>query len=116
MTESETNCGGHFTFPTAYKTGILIQKFNIKAVKFPAENSSCMLRPAKVDLQLKVSGVHDIPCECGKVYAEQTDQTIETRCNKHDQHPCLYQLYQPEESTVTEHTNQATWTHLSKRQ
>jgi hypothetical protein len=59
-----------------------------------------MLRPIKDDLGLKVSGVYQIPHECGKVYISQTGRSIEARCKEHMRHICLKQ---PDKSVVTEH-------------
>lgn len=68
-----------------------------------AINSSHMLRPVKDDVELKVSEVYNIPCECGRVYTRQTGQPIETRCNEHDHHLWLHEL---DMSLLVEHSTE----------
>jgi hypothetical protein len=59
-----------------------------------------MLRPIKDDLGLKVPGVYEIPCECGKIYVGQTGRSIEARCKEHTRH---IRLKQSDKSAVAEH-------------
>jgi hypothetical protein len=56
-----------------------------------------MLRPAKNDLGLKVPGMYEILCECGKVYVEQTGRFTEARHKEYIRHICLEQ---PKKSAV----------------
>jgi hypothetical protein len=59
-----------------------------------------MLRPVKDDLGLKVHGVYQILCECGRVYVGQTGRSIEARYKEHMRH---VRLKQPDKSAVAEH-------------
>jgi hypothetical protein len=58
----------------------------------------CLLRPAKDNLGLRVTGIY---CECGKVYIGHTGRTIEARHKEHMRH---FQLEQPEKLAVAEHS------------
>jgi hypothetical protein len=73
---------------------------HIKTIRVPRKNMH-MLRPVKDDLDLKVSGVYRIPCECGEVYVGQTGRSIEARCKERQRH---IRLERPEKSAVAEHS------------
>jgi hypothetical protein len=45
----------------------------------PIKKKRQLLRTAKDNLGLKISGVYRIPCERGKVYISQTGRSIEAR-------------------------------------
>jgi hypothetical protein len=47
-------------------------------VGLPPRRVTSFLQPIKENLSLKIMGAHSIPCECGKVYTEQTGHFIET--------------------------------------
>jgi hypothetical protein len=119
-----------FQQSTWYKISRLLGNFNIRTVHIPTKKNSHIQREVKDDLWLKVSGVHSIPCKCGKVCRGQRGGSIKTRCKEHEWH---LHLYQPDKSAVAEHNtelghrlkfndtevlakHQATWTNLSKKQ
>jgi hypothetical protein len=50
---------------------------------------------------LKTPGMYSIPCECGKVYIEQSGRSIQIRIKEHERH---IRLAQTEKSAVAEHS------------
>jgi hypothetical protein len=46
--------------------------YNIRTIHILVKKNMHMLRPIKDKLGLKVAGIYCVPCECGKVYVEQT--------------------------------------------
>jgi hypothetical protein len=69
-------------------------------VGLPPRKLSSFHCPIKDHLALKTPGVYSIPCECRKVYIEQTGRSIEARVKKHHQHIRL----RPKKSAVVEHS------------
>jgi hypothetical protein len=69
-----------------------LNKHNITTIHIPVKKHSHMLRPVQDKLGLKVAGIHCVPCQCGKVYVEQTVRSIKTRCTEHMRYICLGQL------------------------
>jgi hypothetical protein len=62
----------------------LLVKFNIRIVHILAKENVHLLRPVKDTLGLKVPGIYCITYECGRVYKEQMDCSIEMRtCTTH---------------------------------
>ena len=59
------------------KIGRLLSKYDIKTVFRPPAKISQLLSPVKDDLGLRTPGINKIPCECGKVYIEQTGCTVQ---------------------------------------
>jgi hypothetical protein len=78
----------------------LLAKYYIKTVHRPVEKSHNMLSSVKDNLECNVPGFYRIPCECCKVYIDQTGRTITARCKVHERH---IRLHQPEKSVVAEH-------------
>jgi hypothetical protein len=56
------------TDPTKSKK---VMRHNIRTVGIPSRNVSIFLWPVKDDFVFKTAGVHRIPCECDKVYADK---------------------------------------------
>jgi hypothetical protein len=54
----------------------------------------------KDPLGLQTPGVYSIPCECGKVYIEQSGRAISLRITEHNTH---IRLAQPDKLAVAEH-------------
>jgi hypothetical protein len=71
------------------KISRLLARHNIKTVHIPKKKNIHMLRMVKDDLGLKVLGMYQIPCQCGKVYMGQTGRSIEVRCKECMRHICL---------------------------
>jgi hypothetical protein len=59
-------------------------EFNTKIIHIPAKRSFYILRPAKDDLGLKVSGISNVLCGYGKAYTGETCRPIETRCKEYE--------------------------------
>jgi hypothetical protein len=78
----------------------ITNKISIKTVHIPRKKNMQMLRPVKDDLGLKLPGVYQIPCECGKVCVGQTGRSIKARCKEHMRH---VRLKQPDKYAVAEH-------------
>jgi hypothetical protein len=60
-----------------------------------------LLRPVKDHLGLRTPEVYRIPCECGKVYIEQTGRSVDIRIKEHQRH---IRLDHPDKSAVAEHS------------
>jgi hypothetical protein len=82
----------------------LLTKYNIRTIHIPGRKNTCMLRPAKDDLSLRVPGTYQIMCDCGKVYTGQTGKSSIRTSMRH------IHLEQAEKSVVGEH-NINTWHH-----
>jgi hypothetical protein len=90
-----------FVSATFHRISTALCGHNIKTAGLPPGKLSCFLRPIKGDPVLKMPGVYNIPCECGKVYIGQTGRLIETRVKKHRRHICPYHQ---ENSAAAEHS------------
>jgi hypothetical protein len=79
-----------FQQSVSYKISRLLGKFNTKIVHVRDKKSLHMLRSVKGDLELKVSGLCNIPYGCGKVYIGQPGWSIEIGNREHawDLHLC----------------------------
>jgi hypothetical protein len=58
------------------KISRLLAKYNIKTVHIPQKKNIHMFRLVKDELGLKVPGLYQIPCECGKAYVGQTGRSM----------------------------------------
>jgi len=74
---------------------------NIKSVAMPPRKIYSYLPPVKDALGLRTPAVYSIPCECGKVYIEQSGQSIQIRIKEHNRH---IQLAQTDKPAVAEHS------------
>ena len=59
------------------------------------------LPPVKDALGLRMPTVYSIPCECAKVYIEQSGRFIQIRIKEHNRH---IRLAQTDKSAVAEHS------------
>jgi hypothetical protein len=64
----------------------VLSRHNIKTLSLPLRKVTRFLQPVKDDLGLKVLGIYNIPCECGKVYIGQTGHSTETRIKEQHWH------------------------------
>jgi hypothetical protein len=79
----------------------MLAKHNIKSVAMPPKKIHNYLPPVKDPLGLRIPGVYNIPCECGKVYIGQSEHVISLRITEHNRH---IRLSQPDKSAVAEHS------------
>lgn len=68
------------------KIGRILKKHDIHPVYSPHKKLQASLNSVKDHIPLMVSGVYEVPCECGKVYIGQTGRTIRTRIIEHMAH------------------------------
>ena len=61
-----------------------------------------MERSAKDGLDLKVTGICWILCDCGKVYVRQSGRTVAARCKEHEA-----RVDQSKKSVMAEHNMKA---------
>jgi hypothetical protein len=79
----------------------VLTQYNIKSVGLPHMKLSSLLRPVKDLLGLRTPGVYRIPCECGRVYIEQTGRSVDIRLKELQRH---ITLEHPDESAIAEHS------------
>jgi len=79
----------------------MLAKQNIKSVALPPRKISTYFPTVKDALGLRTPEVYRNPCECGKVYIEQSGRSIQLRIKEHDRH---IRLAQPDKSAVAEHS------------
>ena len=79
----------------------MLGKNIIKSVVLPPRKIYSYLPPVKDVLGLRTPGVYSIPCECGKVYIEQSGQSIQISIKAHNRH---IQLAETDKSAVAEHS------------
>jgi hypothetical protein len=79
----------------------VLAKHNIKSVALPPRKIASYLPPIKETSGLRILGIYNIPCECGKVYIGQSGRSIQHRIKEHDRH---IRLCQPDKSAVAEHS------------
>jgi len=87
--------------PTYGHLSRMLAKHNIKSVALPPRKIASYVPPVKDALGLKTPGIYRIPCECRKVYIEQSGRSIHLRLEEHDRH---IRLAQPDKSAVAEHS------------
>jgi hypothetical protein len=81
----------------------MLAKHNNKIVVLPPRKIFSYMPPIKDALRLRTPGIHNIPCECGKVYIGQSGRSIHLRVKEHSRH---IRLAQPDKSAVAEHSIQ----------
>jgi hypothetical protein len=67
----------------------------------PPKKISNYLPPVKYAVGLRPPGIYRIPCQCGKVYIEQSGQSIKIRIKEHERH---IRMAQTEKPAVAEHS------------
>jgi hypothetical protein len=90
-----------YTQTTYGRPSRTLAKHNIKSVALPPKKISSYPPSVKDALGLRTPGIYRITCECGKVYTEQSGQSIHLRIKEHDRH---IRLAQPGKSAVAEHS------------
>ena len=64
----------------------MLAKHNTLRISLLSRKISSLLHPVKENLGLRTLGVYSISCECGQVYIQHTDRSIETRIKEHHRH------------------------------
>jgi hypothetical protein len=79
----------------------MLSKHNIKSVTLPPRKIFSHLPPVKDALGLRTPEIYSIPCECDRVYIEQSGRSVQLRIKEHNRH---IRLAQPDKSAVAEHS------------
>jgi hypothetical protein len=90
-----------FVQPVFNQISRMLAKCNIKSVALHHIKLFSLLHPVKGNLGLRNPGVCKIPCECGRVYIEQTGHSMDIRIKEHQRHT---QLEHPRKSAMAEHS------------
>jgi hypothetical protein len=61
----------------------MLAKHNTQCSSLLPRKISSLLHPVKDNLGLRTLGVYSISCQCGQVYIQHTDISIETRIKEH---------------------------------
>jgi hypothetical protein len=81
----------------------IISMCNLQSTRAPEywHDIYSFLRPVKVNLGLRTSGVYRIPCECGRVCIGQTGRSVDIRLKEHQRHN---RLEHPDKSAIAQHS------------
>jgi hypothetical protein len=73
---------------------------HISSVALPPKKIFTYILPVKDALGLRTLSIYSIPCECSRVYIEQSCRSIQIQIKEHNKH---IRLAQPHKSAVAEH-------------